>query len=180
VTSEEPKPEEEEPAADQQEEEAPAEENKEEPAEGAIEADVEKAEAKPAEIRYGKRILVPRSIEYDFKYLCDAAKAAVPEPLWPDPDKEPLPPPIIHQIVRRPQVRPERKDITMFSIWTPLPEAPRPASAEDGQAPAEEGAEEGQDSLPPMTKDQTRWVLGPKESKKVYIKFFSQRVGSFA
>ena len=31
-----------------------------------------------------------------------------------------------------------------------------------------------------MSKDQTRWVLGPKESKKVYIKFFSQRVGSFA
>lgn len=31
-----------------------------------------------------------------------------------------------------------------------------------------------------MTKDQTRWVLGAKEAKKVYIKFFSQRVGSFS
>lgn len=173
MTSQEPKQEEEEPAAAQQEGEAPPEENKEEAEEDAAKAEAEEAEEKPAEIRYGKRILIPQFIEYDFKFLCDAAKAAVPEPLWPDPDKEPLPPPIIHQIVRRPQVRPERKDITMFSIWTPRPEAARPPSAEDGQAQAEEGAEEGQDTLPPMTKDQTRWVLGPKESRKVYIKFFS-------
>jgi hypothetical protein len=31
-----------------------------------------------------------------------------------------------------------------------------------------------------MTKDKTRWVLGPKESAKLYIKFFSQTVGSFS
>ena len=145
VAAEEPKPEDEEPAADQQDGDAPAEENKEEPEEGSAKADAEEAEAKPAAICYGKRILIPQAVEYDFKYLCDCAKGVVPEPLWPDPDKEPLPAPIIHQIVRRPQVRPERKDITMFSIWTPLPEAARPASAEDGQPPAEEGAEEAQD-----------------------------------
>jgi hypothetical protein len=69
----------------------------------------------------------------------------------------------------------------MFSIWTPLPEAPRPPTAEEGQPPAEEEpAVDADDSLPPMTKDQTRWVLGPKEAKKLYIKFFSQRIGSFS
>jgi len=31
-----------------------------------------------------------------------------------------------------------------------------------------------------MTKDQTRWVLEPKESKKLYVKFFSKKVGSFS
>jgi hypothetical protein len=31
-----------------------------------------------------------------------------------------------------------------------------------------------------MSKDQTRWVLGPKESKKLYVKFFSQRTGNFS
>lgn len=31
-----------------------------------------------------------------------------------------------------------------------------------------------------MTKDQTRWVLGPKESKTIYVKFFSKRVGAFS
>jgi hypothetical protein len=30
-----------------------------------------------------------------------------------------------------------------------------------------------------MTKDQTRWVIGPKESKLIYVKFFSKKVGSF-
>jgi len=63
----------------------------------------------------------------------------VPEPLWPDPDKEPLPPPVIHQIVKRPPARPERKEITLFSIWTPAPETERPAGEGEGQDPAEEG-----------------------------------------
>jgi hydrocephalus-inducing protein len=31
-----------------------------------------------------------------------------------------------------------------------------------------------------MTKDQTRWVLGKKESKKIYVKFFSKSVGTFS
>ena len=35
---------------------------------------------KPAEIKYGKRILVPQFIEYDFKFLCESAKSTVPEP----------------------------------------------------------------------------------------------------
>jgi len=69
----------------------------------------------------------------------------------------------------------------LFSIWTPLPEGDRPPTAEDGQAPAEEGSvAEGEDALPQMTKDHTRWVLGPKETKKVYVKFFSQRTGAFS
>lgn len=68
----------------------------------------------------------------------------------------------------------------MFSIWTPVPEANRPGSAEEGQAAGEEAVADALDALPPMTKDQTRWVLGPKEAKKVYVKFFSQRVGAFS
>ena len=31
--------------------------------------------------------------------------------------------------------------------------------------------------LPPMTDKQTRWVLQPKESKKLYVKFFSTKTG---
>lgn len=48
------------------------------------------------ETKLGQRILSPQFIEYDFKFLCDTAKKTIPEPLWPDPDKEPLPPPVIH------------------------------------------------------------------------------------
>lgn len=161
----------------------PAEPKDDQPEAGAAAktSAAEEAEAKAAEVRYGQRILVPQFIEYDFKFLCDTAKAAVPEPLWPDPDKEPLPPPVIHQIVKRPPARPERKEITRFSIWTPVPAGERPPTAEDDQAPAEDGTgTEGEEALPLMTKDQARWVLGPKESKKVYVKFFSQRTGSYS
>lgn len=62
----------------------------------AAEKSAEENASKPAEVKYGKRILVPQFIEYDFKYLCESAKSIVPEPMWPDPDKEPLPPPVIH------------------------------------------------------------------------------------
>jgi hypothetical protein len=123
---------------------------------------------------------VPQFIEYDFKFLCDTAKAAVPEPVWPDPDKEPLPHPVTHAIVKRPPVRPERKEITLFSIWTPAPEGEKAPAEEEGEAPVEEDAvAEGEDALPKMSSDQTRWVIGPKETRKVYVKFFSQRTGSF-
>jgi hypothetical protein len=90
------------------------------------------AEAKETGPHFGERILRPQFIEYDFKFLCESAKTVVPEPLWPDPDKEPLPPPVTHAIVKRPAARPERKEITLFSIWTPLPESERPPSAEEG------------------------------------------------
>lgn len=114
-------------------------------------------------------------IEYDFLYLCESAKTAVPEPLWPDPDNEPLPEPICHQIVKRPPNRPERKEVTLFSIWTPLPEEPK-AEGEEEEAPVEG---EEVESKPKMTKDQTRWVIGPKESKQIFVKFFSKRTGNF-
>jgi hypothetical protein len=63
----------------------------------------------------------------------------------------------------------------MFSIWTPLSDT-RPDTSE-GSKPA--GEEDGKAVLPPMTKDQTRWLLGPKESKKLYIKFFSTQSGNY-
>jgi len=160
---------------------AAAEPGEDQPAEDDGEAqDAGEKDQAAAQARFGKRDLQELCIEYDFKYLCESARAAVPEPVWPDPDKEPLPPPVVHQIVRRPPTRPERKEITMFSIWTPAAEPARPASAEEGQAQGEDQEEEQKDPFPPMTKDKTRWVLGPKESAKLYIKFFSQTVGSFS
>lgn len=133
----------EEPKPDGDGAEAQAEPKEEQPAQAEGEAqEAGDQEPEAPQARKGKRLLTPAFIEYDFKYLCESARATVPEPVWPDPDKEPLPPPVVHQIVRRPPARPERKEITMFSIWTPLPEQPRPASAEEGQAPAEDQEEE--------------------------------------
>lgn len=60
------------------------------------EQEAARQEAEPSESKLGQRILVPSFIEYDFRFLCENAKTLVPEPLFPDPDKEPLPPPVIH------------------------------------------------------------------------------------
>lgn len=111
-------------------------------------------------------MIVDQFIHYDFKYLCENSKKQVPEPLWPDPDKEPLPPPVIHQIIKKPPNRNERHPITLFSIWTP-------------KDPLWVPDEENPNELPEMVKDVSRWVLGPKESKKIYVKFFSKVIGTY-
>jgi len=118
-------------------------------------------------------------------FLCEDIKKVVPEPQWPDPDNEPLPPPLINSIQRRPPARAQRTPITKFSIWTPIPEDQLPKSQDDEVASNPPGTAEGEDNkeedtgpkLPPMTDKQTRWVLEPKESKKLYVKFFSTKTG---
>lgn len=126
--------------------------------------EVKEGEAQPdPQPTFGKRILVDQYIHYDFKYLCENSKQIIPEPLWPDPDKEPLPPPVVHQIVKRPPNRSERAPIALYSIWTPK---------DVGQI-VDEGL------LPDLTKDPSRWIIPAKESKKIYVKFFSKNIGSF-
>lgn len=44
----------------------------------------------------GRRILVETLLADTISQVCEDAKKLVPEPIWPDPDKEPLPPPVIH------------------------------------------------------------------------------------
>ena len=110
----------------------------------------------------GKRILQEVNIEYDFTYLCEyICKSVVPEPLWPDPDKEPLPPPLINSVLKKPPNRNERTKITKFKILTPVGEIA-----------------EG-DKFPQFSEKETRWVIQPKESKKLYIKFFSTKIGTY-
>lgn len=114
------------------------------------------------ESHWGERTCSTIHVEYNFTYLCEHICAGVvPGPIWPDPDKEPLPAPVISSILKKPPNRAERTKITKFSIFTPT------------------GQSEG-DQLPPMTDTVTRWVLGPKESKKLYIKFFSTKIGSYS
>jgi len=107
--------------------------------------------------------LVDIAIAATIKKICEAAKTVVPEPLWPDPDKEPLPAPVTHSIVRPPPNRKERPAVTLFSVWTPSGHAEEP--------------EEGK--LPEMSSSVTRWILQPKESKKIFVKFFSKNIGTF-
>jgi hypothetical protein len=81
-------------------------------------------------------------------------------------------------------MRAQRAPITKFSIWTPIPEdqIPKPEEGDEvaSNAPLEDAEANEEDTgpkLPPMTDKQTRWVLEPKESKKLYVKFFSTKTG---
>ncbi len=115
-----------------------------------------------AEKNYGTRTCTEIKVEYNYTFLCEyVCKAVVPEPLWPDLDKEPLPPPVISSILKKPPNRSERAKISKFSIFTPTEEIVG-------------------DKLPAMSDTVSRWVLGPKESKKLYIKFFSTKIGSYS
>ena len=69
---------------------------------------------------------------------------------------------MISSILKKPPTRAERNKITNFSIHTPT------------------GEPEAEGQLPPMTDSITRWVLAPKESRKLYLKFFSTKIGSFS
>ena len=79
-------------------------------------------------------------------FLCDDIKKIVASPEWPDPDNEPLPPPLINSILKKPPHRGERAKITNFSIWTPLtPEEIAKQKEEEalnseGEAKAADGA----------------------------------------
>lgn len=130
---------------------------------------------------FGKRIIREASIEYDLDFFCENVCTIVPSPEWPDPDKEPLPEPTIHSILKRPPNRNERAKITKFTICTPEAEKPTSASAVDRNSA--EGGDEDQDEnkpkMPNLREDITRWVLQPRETKKLYMKFFSTKIGAF-
>lgn len=116
-------------------------------------------------IVYGKRLIQEQFLQYELKFLCEESKKTVPEPMWPDPEKEPLPQPSFHQIVKRPNNRNERPAITLFSIWTPKEQEP---------------VGEGEEPKPiELTNKPTRWVVPAGSSRKLHIKFFSKNVGTF-
>lgn len=151
----------------------------------AIEPEAE--EEKPVEekipVNYGSRTIRDKFIDYDFTFMCEKICHIVPEPLWPDPDKEPLPPPLINSIIKKVPVRDERMAITSYSIWTPMPEDDN-AVADEEENPADVASQansqdEVKEKLPAMTDKHTRWILNSKETKKLYVKFFSTKVGSF-
>ncbi len=111
---------------------------------------------------FGTRHIAEVFISSTIRKICDQTKKIVPEPIWPDPDKEPLPPPVTHSIVKPPPNRKERPQVTLYSIWTP-----------------KEGEPEEADKLPEMHNTQSRWILQSKETKKIYVKFFSKTIGTF-
>ena len=69
----------------------------------------------------------------------------------------------------------------MYSIWTPTTSASSrpPSAAGDEVEKNEEEGDAEQNKEPAMDKEKTRWIIQPKESATLYIKFFSEQVGEF-
>lgn len=151
---------------------------------------------------FGTRILFEVPMQFNFRYLCEKVKENVPEPVWPDPDKEPLPPPKIQQIIKKPNNRPEKPKVTLFSIWTPVEKKenegegdeqaevdakadPKGKNKKDAkgkgkdETPKEPEGENEEEKEPNLDKSITRWVLQPNEAKPLFIKFFSNKTGKF-
>jgi hypothetical protein len=58
------------------------------------------------ESEFGSRTFQEINVEYNYTFLCEwLCLNKVPEPVWPDPDKEPLPPPTITSILKKPPNR---------------------------------------------------------------------------
>lgn len=123
--------------------------------------------SKEKETPTGFRQINEQPIHQDLLFLCEDLKKIVHEPQWPDPDNEPLPPPLINSIQKRPPERKDRVAVTNFSIWTPVldPETNEPIVNDHGQ--------------PELQNKSTRWVLQPKESKKLYAKFYSTKTDKY-
>ena len=67
-------------------------------ADAEAKSQAEEVAAEQDQICYGKRFIREQNIQYDFVFLCEDIKKVVAEPEWPDPDNEPLPPPLINSI----------------------------------------------------------------------------------
>lgn len=177
------------------------EDQKQEPNEAEGEGDEAEGEQDKEPQYFGKRILFELPTQYNFRYLCERVKESVPEPIWPDPDKEPLPPPLVEQILKTTN-RPERPKVTLFSIWTPVEKKENEGEGEGdpeqdkqdpkakdkkgkgkqppGRGDPQEDEGEGEEQKGPILDDSvTRWILQPGESKPLHIKFFSTKVGKF-
>jgi hypothetical protein len=158
-------------------------------------------EEKKEQKHFGTRNLYEVPVQYHFRYLCEKVKENVPDTIWPDPDKEPLPPPSIEQIIKKPSNRPEKPKVTLFSIWTPVEKKeieeegneeketekqdPKAKGKKDVKAakgkeePKEIEQDKDEQKGPNLDKSITRWILQPNESKPLYIKFFSTKIGKF-
>jgi hypothetical protein len=140
---------------------------------------------------YGKRAIFEIPFFHSFRGLLECMKENVPNPEWPDPDKEPLPKPHIEQILKKPHNRSDKQPSQLFTVLTetdtptdlpPAEDKPK-EDAKGKAAPAKPGAKAEpvieETKGPYYTSKITRWVLNPGQSQKLFVKFFSTKVGVY-
>ncbi len=103
---------------------------------------------------------------------------------------------------KKPGSRPEKPKVSLFSIWTPVDKLIQPEDEEreeqevaDPKAKDAKGQKKNnpkgkeepvqaepkeEEKGPLLDKSITRWILQPNESKTLYLKFFSAKIGKFS
>jgi len=118
----------------------------------------------------------------DATILFEAIMAVLPEVPSTPPVRDPfvdLPPPLTRQIIRRPRSRHAPLFPAGFEIWT-LPLLPDKGGKE-GKGGEEEAAAEGDDGDAELIAEptqQSRWVIPPKSSVPLLVKYRAQVLGS--
>mmetsp|Transcript_39419 Transcript_39419/g.35148 ORF Transcript_39419/g.35148 Transcript_39419/m.35148 type:complete len:418 (+) Transcript_39419:788-2041(+) len=150
----------------QQKEEPPVEEVKKEeiPEEPKIPIEVGKI------VEKDNRSVINLPISFNYQQMNNDVLDHVPEPEFPDPEKEPVPEPLIQQILKKPANRAKLDAIKSFTILTP-----------------KNGYEnEGDEDLIPLDEpleehiiNKHRWIIPSKKKISLYVKFFTRVPGQY-
>jgi len=117
------------------------------------------------------RFVIDLPVVYNHTQLNNEVAEFVPEPLFPDPEKEPVPEPILHQIIRKPTQRNKLDPIKNFVILTPKGNYIN--DTEGDNIDLTKSLEETTIS------NQARWIIPSKKKCSLYVKFFTKVTGQF-
>ena len=172
---------------------------KEEEKEAKDENEKNKEEKKEEKPEKGFRKVMEIQILYDLQDQCKKALDDIPYPEFIDMTKEPLPPPKLEQIVKKPAIRQPKNQVTKFKILTPIPLTPEEIAEEeekekenqkeeDAKKDEEEEKKEGEESESKKDEEKkerfkkeerSRWIIYPDKKQKLFVKFFSENIGNF-
>lgn len=117
------------------------------------------------------RSVITLPIVFNHKQLNHTVLSHVPEPKFPDPDLEPVPEPVTHQLLRKPASRHNHEISKCFNILTPLENYFNETDTDiiDLEKPLEETT----------SSNPTRWSIPAKKKISLYVKFFTESPGQY-
>ena len=117
------------------------------------------------------RSVINLPIIFNHPHFNNSILEHVPEPKFPDPDLEPVPEPIVSQILKKPVARHRTEISKCFIILTPKENYINETDSDI--IPMDQPLEEV------TTAEQSRWVIPAKKKISVYVKFFTETPGNY-
>ena len=112
------------------------------------------------------RLLVTIEVDDNTRKTLEKAMESVREPIFPDPNTLPLPPPKTMQIVARPKIRHRRHLQQHFSIYTPIDQTP----LEEVEEPEKDKKDKRKQSEEPGTPSSKRSRASQKPPEKKMVR----------